>query len=289
MGDWNPSRRQPLLQRYLAPDDFAGSASRRHHQTGLTIPSRRNLAKFVGPCAPRPHTSSPVQFFQFYCESLRVLLFLLRRVRILRGLLHMRRAVRFQFRVGQIEMRVRGVIFSRGQLHVQPVRTNIRRILKSHAPRIKSLVGNGQRKFPRFRRCFANRERIFPAALLRFESHELHDHAIAVVVAHFPAPTGSAAAITAAAFFTRLARLRFGGVPSACSTTMMLVTNFFIPCRSKSIEVRSLSDSVMTPKPYWKCLMYCPSGSAFNEAPKTDATCAKKKGEPADAGSPLFD
>jgi hypothetical protein len=28
---------------------------------------------------------------------------------------------------------------------------------------------------------------------------------------------------------------------------MMLVTNFFIPCRSKSIEVRSELDSVTTP------------------------------------------
>ena len=74
-----------------------------------------------------------------------------------------------------------------------------------------------------------------------------------------------------------LGALALGGVPSAISTTMMLVTNFFMPCRSKSIEVRSLSDSVITPRPYWKCLMYCPSGSAFNEAPKTDGACAKKR------------
>src|SRR5215471_9630556 len=32
------------------------------------------------------------------------------------------------------------------------------------------------------------------------------------------------------------------------------------------MEVRSSSDSVMTPRPYWKCLMYCPFGSAFTRA-----------------------
>src|SRR5207244_12861456 len=34
----------------------------------------------------------------------------------------------------------------------------------------------------------------------------------------------------------RLARGRFGGVPAAGSTTIRLVTNFFIPWRSKSME-----------------------------------------------------
>src|ERR1700723_3958617 len=220
-----------------------------------------------------------------YCTqgNLRFLIVFLRCVGILRGFLHVGGAVGFQFRVRQIEVRLHRVIFRRGKFQVQAVGADVRRILKTDAARIERFVRNGQSEFARFGRGFANGESIFTALGLGFETDELHDDV--VVVAHFPA----AATATAATFFTRLARLRLGGVPSAISTTMMLVTNFFMPCRSKSIEERSLSDSVMTPRPYWKCLMYCPSGSAFNEAPKTDAARAKKKGEPAEAGSPLFD
>src|ERR1700735_3188783 len=47
MGAWNFGGYQHLLQRCLAPDDFAGSAPRRHHQTGLAISSRRTC--FVTP------------------------------------------------------------------------------------------------------------------------------------------------------------------------------------------------------------------------------------------------
>src|SRR5882762_8563430 len=38
-----------------------------------------------------------------------------------------------------------------------------------------------------------------------------------------------------------------------------LVTNFFVPTLSKSIVVRSTSDSATIPNPYWSCLMHCPS------------------------------
>src|ERR1700722_19894556 len=148
---------------------------------------------------------------------------------------------------------------------MKTVRANIRRVLETHFARVECFNRNQQREFARFGGCLAHRERIFASPFLGFKPYKLNDHPVIVVVrAHLPAPTGSAAAITAATFFTRLARLRLGGVPSAISTTMMLVTNFLGPCRSKSIEVRSLSDSVTTPKPYWKCLMYWPSGSAFN-------------------------
>src|SRR5580704_15940584 len=100
------------------------------------------------------------------------------------------------------------------------MRANIRRILKTDAAGVESFVGNGQGIFARLGGRFAHRKRIFAALGLSLEPHKLHDN---VVVAHFPAGTA------AAAFFARLARLRFGGVPSASSTTMMLVTNFFMP------------------------------------------------------------
>jgi len=72
---------------------------------------------------------------------------------------------------------------------------------------------------------------------------------------YFGSATSAVTGAATIAFFLRFARGRFGGVPSAGSTTMMLVTNFFAPWRSKSIDVRSASDSVTTPKPYWKCLI----------------------------------
>ena len=70
-------------------------------------------------------------------------------------------------------------------------------------------------------------------------------------------------ALAAAAFLARLEPDRFGGVPSAISTTIMLVTNFLMPWASKSMVVRSASDWVTTPHPYWECLMYKPSLRTF--------------------------
>jgi len=46
---------------------------------------------------------------------------------------------------------------------------------------------------------------------------------------YFAAATRTGTGATAATFFFLFARARFGGVPSAGSTTMMLVTNFFAP------------------------------------------------------------
>src|SRR5207245_319 len=99
----------------------------------------------------------------------------------------------------------------------------------------------------------------------------------------------------AIAFLRRLARGRFGGVPSAGSTTIRLVTNFLIPWRSKSIEVRSSSDSVMTPQPYWKCFTYWPSARAFIKPPPRIANQRdsdgprEKKREPTLGGLALAD
>src|SRR5580704_29086 len=106
------------------------------------------------------------------------------------------------------------------------MRANIRRILKTDAAGVESFVGNGQGIFARLGGRFAHRKRIFAALSLSLEPNKLHDN---VVVAHFPAGTIAGAATAATAFLARFARLRFGGVPSASSTTMMLVTNFFMP------------------------------------------------------------
>src|ERR1700733_7572566 len=183
-------------------------------------------------------------------------------------------------------MGIRGMVFGGREFPVKSVGTDVRRILITDATGVERVVRNGQSEFARLRLRLSDGKSIFAHRRLGLETDELDDD----LRRHFaPGKLPAAAAITATVFLTRFARLRLGGVPSAISTTIMLVTNFFMPCRSKSIEVRSLSDSVMTPKPYWKCLMYCPSGSAFNEAPKTDVARAKKKGEPAEAGSPLFD
>src|SRR5882762_741462 len=73
-------------------------------------------------------------------------------------------------------------------------------------------------------------------------------------------PAATRAAAAAPAFLLR--RLGFVGRSGASPTNSMvirLVTNFFVPTLSKSIVVRSTSDSATIPNPYWSCLMHCPS------------------------------
>src|ERR1700683_4561019 len=170
------------------------------------------------------------------------------------------------------------MVFGGGQFPVKPVRADVRRILIAHAASVESVVWNRQSKFARLGLRLSNCKRIFADSRFRLETDELDDD----LRRHFaPDTVPAAAAIAATVFLTRFARLRLGGVPSAISTTIMLVTNFFMPCKSKSMEVRSWSDSVITPKPYWKCLIYCPSGRAFNRAPRPkNRVRTKKEGEP---------
>ena len=133
-------------------------------------------------------------------------------------------------------MGIRGMVFGGGQFPVKPVRTDVRRILIADAARVERVVRNRQSEFARLRLRFSNGEGIFAHRRLGLETDELDDD----LRRHFaPDKDPAAAAITATVFLTRFARLRLGGVPSAISTTIMLVTNFFMPCRSKSIEVRS--------------------------------------------------
>src|SRR5271156_2795696 len=157
-------------------------------------------------------------------------------VRIFGRLVHVRGAVFIQLGIRKIEMGIGGMVFSGGQFTVKPVRTNVRRILIADATGVERVVRNRQSKFARLCLRLSNGESVFAHRRLRLEADELNDD----LRRHFaPGEDPAAAAITATVFLTRLARLRFGGVPSAISTTMMLVTNFFTPCRSKSIEVRS--------------------------------------------------
>src|SRR5271155_2291994 len=122
-------------------------------------------------------------------------------------------------------MSIRRMIFGCGQLTMKPVRTNVRRVLITHAPFVECFVWNRQSEFARLRLRLSNGKSIFARGRLGLETDELDDD-----LRRHLAP-GNAIAATAAAtvFLTRLARLRLGGVPSAISTTMMLVTNFFMP------------------------------------------------------------
>src|SRR5208282_5358200 len=171
---------------------------------------------------------------------------------VLRRSRRMAAAIILEVGVGDAVMRAGRMIFIRGQLAAELDRAHVRRVLVADAAAIEGLVGDRQRKLADHVCGFADGEGVFADERLYLESDELHDD---VVLCHL-APTADAMAGAATAFLRRLVR-RLGGVPSAGSTTIMLVTNFFMPWRSKSMEVRSESDSVTTPRPYWKCLMYC--------------------------------
>src|SRR5208283_448359 len=93
----------------------------------------------------------------------------------------------------------------------------------------------------------ADMKRVFTGEGHRLKANILDDEAT-----HFAPGTKTRVARVGAGAtaFTRFARRRFGGTPSAGSTTIRLVTNFLIPCASKSIVVRSWLYSVITPQPY---------------------------------------
>src|SRR6201998_44328 len=122
-----------------------------------------------------------------------------------------------------------------------------RSVLISSAMCDKCFVCYLQREFT-LGASFSHIKCVFAHLRLRFESSVLDDDS----VVHL-APgtnTGEARAGTDCLFLARLARRRLGGIPSAGSTTIMLVTTFFSPWMSKSMVVRSPFDSVMTPQPY---------------------------------------
>ncbi len=68
----------------------------------------------------------------------------LRAVRVLQRFGHVGDAVFVQFLVGQQKMILGRIIFGRGQLAPQLMRTNIRRVLISNSAGIECFVGNGE-------------------------------------------------------------------------------------------------------------------------------------------------
>src|ERR1700690_899179 len=152
-------------------------------------------------------------------------------------------AVILKLQIGDVKMSFRRIIAGGSEFATQFQRANAGSVLKTDPVGGKCFVCDGQGKFPRLGGGFSHRKSIFADRLFGRKPHELHQE----FFAHL-APADLARATGTTAFFRALFRL--GGVPSASSTTMMVVTNFFIPWRSKSMEVRSESDSVTTPRPY---------------------------------------
>ena len=94
---------------------------------------------------------------------------------------------------------------------MQAVGADIRRVLKTDAAGVEGFVRNGRGEFARFRGRLANGESIFAALGFGFKTDKLHDDVVAwslIFRQRYPRPRRRL-------FLTRLARLRFGGVPSA--------------------------------------------------------------------------
>src|SRR5579862_2063481 len=106
-------------------------------------------------------------------------------------------------------------------------RTKVRRILIPQAMPVKRLVRDAERKLTRLSRLFPHGEGVLAHRILGLETAELH-HDFVAHLAPAAAPTTTAATGATTTFFFRLARERLGGVPSAGSTTIRPVTNFFV-------------------------------------------------------------
>ena len=154
-------------------------------------------------------------------------------------------AVLVEFLVGDLEVRIHWMISVRREFATKPQGTDVGRVLEPRAPAIERRIGNRQCKLACFVLRLAHGKSVLAHERADFISYKLDDKAITHrATAGFGAAVAGAGTRTATVtFFLRLERERLGGVPSAGSTTMMLVTNFFGPCRSKSIEVRSESES----------------------------------------------
>jgi hypothetical protein len=176
----------------------------------------------------------------------------------------------------------------RRQFRLQPLGTDPWGVLISCPVRNKRLVGDIQREFA-FLAIPPHVERIRAGERFGLEPHILHNernrrHLAPPGTNTFPDNVG--ACLIA---FTRFTRRRFGGVPSAGSTTIRLVTKIFVPCASKSIVVRSEAVSVMTPQPYWKCLMYWPAVIVDKNPPqdKCEVFCPlPRRGDSAESARP---
>src|ERR1700722_2300137 len=134
-------------------------------------------------------------------------------------------AVILELRVGDGVASVRRMVRVRGEFPAKFARANVRRILDAQQAFIKSFGRNRQGEFARLGGSFSHGEGVFTDRRLHLISQELNDD----FVAHLAPATSLGATAATTNFLPFLARRRFGGTPSAASTTMMLVTNFFIP------------------------------------------------------------
>src|SRR6266481_163818 len=135
-------------------------------------------------------------------------------------------AIRFQLRAGDVVLRLQGMIFVGCQFCLQAFGADRWRILIARAMRDKRFVGDVQGELTVFT-VTPHRKRVLPRERVCPEAHVLDQN----TSAHF-APGTKTRAFSVGAGLTglgRLARRRFGGVPSASSTTIMLVTNILIP------------------------------------------------------------
>src|SRR3984893_1186715 len=194
--------------------------------------------------------AEPRSEWELQCVSIFFFWFFL--VRALGGFRRVAAAVIVQFLVGNFVVSVRGVISIRGEFAAETGRTDVGAVLVARAPAIEGRIGNRQCKFAGLVPGFAHGKSVLAHKRADFVPDKLDDEAIAHTATAVLGPMTATAGMRApaATFFLRLERERLGGVPSAGSTIIMLVTNFFRPCRSKSIDVRSASESVTTPNPY---------------------------------------
>jgi hypothetical protein len=130
-------------------------------------------------------------------------------------------AVIIEFRMTDMKMRLRRVIAVSDKFLPEPRGAHVWSVLKAQEPGSERNLIDRQPEFARFLRNFPHLERVLADRFFRFETHELDQN----FLAHF-APTGLSA-LTAT--FLRALLRRTGGSPSAWSTTMMVVTNFFMP------------------------------------------------------------
>ncbi len=91
----------------------------------------------------------------------------------------MRRTIIFQFGDAQPKMGFLGMVLRRSKFPMKLVRADVRRVLITYHPRIKRLVGNGERIFAWLRGPLTHGKGIFPDEAFRLEAEKLYDDVVA--------------------------------------------------------------------------------------------------------------
>jgi hypothetical protein len=82
-----------------------------------------------------------------------------------------------EFGIAQAKMTFHRMILRCGELAMELVRADVRRVLKAHDASVEGLVGNGDGIFPWLGRGFADGKGVFPDKILGFKTDKLHDDA----------------------------------------------------------------------------------------------------------------